>query len=166
MYGNSSPKKIQRRLFPGKNTFDLDIGKIHGFLIVQIDANESFDRPFEFLPLSSFPFERLHFKTIQKIHACIRITRIVLANNASLIVTLHCDRMFASHKRKRAGHGITSNPRSLRTTLLEYDNSVGWPCLKRVVELWMRKLKTLSRRRRGCFACLDQRTSEQFCPQF
>lgn len=160
MYGNSSPKKIQRRLFPGKNTFDLDIGKIHGFPIVQIDANESFDRPFEFLPLSSFPFERLHFKTIQKIHACIRITRIVLANNASLIVTLHCDRMFALQKRKR---GITRNPRSLRTTLLEYDNSVGWPCLKRVVQLRMRKLKTLSRRRRGCF---DQRTSEQFCPQF
>ena len=115
MYGNSSPKKIQRRLFPGKNTFDLDIGKIHGFPIVQIDANESFDRPFEFLPLSSFPFERLHFKTIQKIHACKRITRVVLANNASLIVILHCDRMFASHKRKR---GITRNPRSLRTTLL------------------------------------------------
>lgn len=160
MYGNSSPKKIQRRLFPGKNTFDLDIGKIHGFLIVQIDANESFDRPFEFLPLSSFPFERLHFKTIQKIHACKRITRVVLANNASLIVTLHCDRMFALQKRKR---GITRNPRSLRTTLLEYDNSVGWPCLKRVVQLRMRKLKTLSRRRRGCF---DQRTSEQFCPQF
>lgn len=160
MYGNSSPKKIQRRLFPGKNTFDLDIGKIHGFPIVQIDANESFDRPFEFLPLSSFPFERLHFKTIQKIHVCKRITRVVLANNASLIVTLHCDRMFALQKRKR---GITRNPRSLRTTLLEYDNSVGWPCLKRVVQLRMRKLKTLSRRRRGCF---DQRTSEQFCPQF
>lgn len=115
MYGNSSPKKIQRRLFPGKNTFDLDIGKIHGFPIVQIDANESFDRPFEFLPLSSFPFERLHFKTIQKIHVCKRITRVVLANNASLIVTLHCDRMFALQKRKR---GITRNPRSLRTTLL------------------------------------------------
>lgn len=159
MYGNSSPKKIERRRFPGKNTFDLDA------YIEQVHRNTDFRscRKKSFLPSSFFRFDE-HFKNDPKfmLYACKRITRVVLVNDASLSCTmpLHCDRMCALHcKRKRAGHDITSNPRS---------RNYKRRCWNMIIRLagfvWKEllscreKIETLTRRRPG----LSRSTNPQF----